>query len=159
MTQTLDREEAQVRALFDRVERVEAVAEQIEEQQPANASELRHVAEDALSNAEPIRVKTAASLLDLSDRTVRAWVEEGVLALASEHPKRVDPVRLHQVLHLVRDLRAAGRSRDLLSAVWYRLQDAALLDREDLAASLGQLREGKAEPASTKDEELAVRGH
>ncbi|MBT2423450.1 hypothetical protein J7F01_41195 [Streptomyces sp. ISL-22] len=126
MTQTLEREEEQVRALFDRVERVEAVAERIEHQEPNEASELRSVAEDALCTAEPIRLKIAASLLALSDRTVRTWVAEGVLALASEHPQRLDPVQLHRVLHLVRDLRAAGRTRDLINAVWNRLQDSAL---------------------------------
>jgi uncharacterized protein (UPF0335 family) len=159
MTQTLEREEEQVRGLLDRVERVEAAAEQIEDQQPAVASELRSVAEDALCKAEPIRLKIAASLLDLSDRTVRTWVDEGVLALVSEHPRRVDPVRLHRVLHLVRELREAGRNRDLINAVWYRLQDAALLDREDLKTSLQQLRKGQVEPALTKDEELATRAH
>ncbi|MFE4822890.1 hypothetical protein ACFRFU_42050 [Streptomyces sp. NPDC056704] len=156
MTQTLDREKEQVEALFQRVETVEEVAEAIEEHEPAQATRLRCVAEDALSNAQPVRLAIAAQLLALSDRTIRTWVEEGVLALVAEHPKRVDPSRLHQVLHLVRELRAAGQQRDLLSTVWYRLQDAALLDRADLAKSLQQLRRGDVAPALTKDEEQAL---
>lgn len=155
MTKMLEREEEQVRALFSRVERVEAVADRIQGMEPAQASELRSVAEDALSTAEPVRLKIAASLLDLSDRTVRTWVEEGVLSLVSDSPQRIDPTRLHQVLHLVRDLRAAGHKRDLINAVWYRLQDAALLDREDLKASLQQLRKGQVEPAFTEDGDVA----
>ncbi|MFF3140807.1 hypothetical protein ACFVRU_03470 [Streptomyces sp. NPDC057927] len=159
MTQTLEREEEQVRALFDRVERVEAVAERIESQEPDEASELRSVAWAALCTAEPVRLKIAASLLALSDRTVRTWVAEGVLSLASEHPQRLDAIQLHRVFHLVRELRAAGRNRDLINAVWNRLQDAALLDREDLKTSLQQLREGQVEPALTKDEEEAAQAH
>ncbi|MEJ8662279.1 hypothetical protein [Streptomyces sp. MS1.AVA.4] len=159
MTQTLEREEEQVRNLLDRVERVEAAAEQIEDQQPAVASDLRSVAEDALCDAGPVRLKIAASLLDLSDRTVRTWADEGILDVVSEHPQRVDPVRLHRVWHLVRELRAAGRNRDLVSAVWYRLQDEALLDRGDLTTSLRQLRKGQVEPALTKDEEQAGPAH
>ncbi|MFC7841887.1 hypothetical protein [Streptomyces sp. NPDC057382] len=159
MTQTLEREKEQVRALFDRVERVEAVAERIERQDPEEALELRSVAEDALCTAEPVRLKIAASLLALSDRTVRTWVDEGVLSLASKHPQRLDPVQLHRVLHLVRELRTAGRNRDLINAVWTRLQDAALLDREDMKTSLRQLRKGEVEPALTKDEEAAARAH
>ncbi|WP_329468713.1 hypothetical protein [Streptomyces sp. NBC_01431] len=159
MTQTLEREEKQVRALFDRVERVEAVAERIESREPDQATELRSVAEAALGTAEPVRLKIAASLLALTDRTVRTWVAEGVLSLASEHPQRVDPIQLHRVLHLVKELRAAGRNRDLINSVWNRLQDAALLDREDLKTSLRQLREGQVEPALTKDEEEAAQAH
>lgn len=156
MAQTLEREKEQVEALFDRVETVEEVAEAIEEREPAQATKLRCVAEDALSSAQPVRLAIAAQLLALSDRTIRTWVDEGVLALVTEHPKRVDPGRLHQVLHLVKELRAAGRHKDLLNAVWYRLQDDALLNRADLTKSLQQLRRGELVPALTKDEERAL---
>src|SRR4051794_33833234 len=105
MTATLEREEEQVRALFERVETVEKVADSIEATSPDSAVELRRVAEGALDHAPPVRLSTAAALLALSDRTVRTWVAEGVLALREEHPLRVDPARLHQVLHLVHDLR------------------------------------------------------
>jgi hypothetical protein len=155
MPQALEHEEAQVKALFERVERVEAVAEKIRDQE---AAELRDVALAALNAAPPVRLRIAASLLDLSDRTVRVWADEGLLPLVEEHPKRVDPVQLHRVLHLVRELRAAGRNRDLLNAVWYRLQDVALIDREDLATSIRQLKTGQLKPAMTKDEELAQQG-
>lgn len=156
MAQTLDREKEQVEALFQRVETVEEVAEAIEASQPREATKLRSVAEDALNSAQPVRIAIAAKLLALSDRTIRTWVDEGVLALVAEHPKRVDPGRLHQVFHLVSELRAAGRKRDLLDAVWYRMQDDELLGRADLAESLRQLRRGELVPALTKDEESAL---
>jgi hypothetical protein len=47
---------------------------------------------------------------------------------------------VHAVSHLVSELRAAGQDRDLLDRVWHRLQDAALLDRDDLRDSLDQMR-------------------
>ena len=42
-----------------------------------------------------------------------------------------------------RDLRALGRDRDLLDAVWRRLSDAALLERPDLGESIEQMRRGE----------------
>jgi hypothetical protein len=159
VTQTLQREEAQIKALFDQVEAVEEVAESIQDREPAQATKLRGAVEGVLSNAGPVRIRTAASLLCLSDRTARTWAAEGVLALASEHPMRVDPVRLHEVLRLVKELRAAGRNKDLLNAVWHRLQDAAVLDRDDLATSLRQLRDGRLEPALTKGEQAETPDH
>jgi hypothetical protein len=44
---------------------------------------------------------------------------------------------------LVSGLRAAGQDRDLLDQVWRRLEDATLLDRDDLRDSLGQMRRGE----------------
>ena len=45
--------------------------------------------------------------------------------------------------HIVQELRALGKDRDLLDEVWRRLSDAALLDRRDLGESIEQMRQGK----------------
>ncbi|MFD5818388.1 hypothetical protein [Streptomyces sp. NPDC127038] len=47
--------------------------------------------------------------------------------------------------HLVEELRDAGRNRDLVTALWYRLQDQAAAEREDLVESMNQ-RMGKKIP-------------
>jgi hypothetical protein len=43
---------------------------------------------------------------------------------------------------MLRELRAEGLERDLLQHVWRRLEDQALLDREDLRESIDQLLHG-----------------
>ena len=55
----------------------------------------------------------------------------------------LDTVRLHEVLHLVSDLRRAGKNRGLIDEVHRRLSDQSLLDRSDLASSLDEMRSGK----------------
>ncbi|MGH3196558.1 MAG: hypothetical protein ACRDPY_47170 [Streptosporangiaceae bacterium] len=61
--------------------------------------------------------------------------------VAQRSPRLLLDVRsVHAVSHLVRELRAAGQDRDLLDQVWRRLEDAALLDRDDLRDSLNQMR-------------------
>lgn len=137
-------EERRIRNLLDQVEAVEEVAETMDEDDERRASLLAS-AQGVLAEVDPIRPGIAALLLQLSERTIRAWTAEGVLIRAKTRSRRLllDPQRLHEVMHLVRDLRKAGHDRNLLDAVWYRLSDQALLDRHDLSESLEQMRRGE----------------
>lgn len=140
---TLAADEVRTLHLFERVERIEGVADasNLNEDQRA---ELREVARQALAESDPVRVRIAARLLSLSEHSVRTWTKEGVLTPAAATSRLLlDPERLHDVIHLVRDLRSSGRDRNLLEGVWSRLADQALLDREDLQESLEQMRRGE----------------
>ncbi len=157
MTSVLQREEEQVRELFGYVDAVVDVARAIERDRPQEAARLLGASRSALSHAAPVRVTIAARLLLVSDKTVRAWVADGLLTQREQRPRLLlDPARLHDVLEFLRDLRAAGRDRDLRESIWHRLQDDALLDREDLAESLAQMRAGQVAPALTAAEEDAL---
>ncbi|HEX6684890.1 MAG TPA: hypothetical protein VF062_19025 [Candidatus Limnocylindrales bacterium] len=135
-------EHKRVRHLFERVEQIEEVADTLPRGDERRSTLLR-IAEQAIAECAPVRVSIAADLLHLSEPTVRAWTHEGVLRRAPHtgSPRLLlDPGRLHQVMHLVADLRKAGRTSGLLETVWQRLADGALLDREDLTESLEQMR-------------------
>ncbi|XVV10336.1 hypothetical protein ACQP2X_36635 [Actinoplanes sp. CA-131856] len=141
---TVAAEETRVIHLFQRVERLEAVAEadNIRDEQRREILDATH---QAIQECEPVRVTIAARLLKLSRKTVEAWAREGLLTTAAGEHKRLvlDPERLHAVLHLVRDLRKQGRDRNLVEAVWYRLSDQALIEREDLTESVEQVKRGE----------------
>jgi hypothetical protein len=141
---TVAAEETRIVHLFERVERLETVAgaENILAEQRA---EILAAAHEAIRECDPIRPVIAAQLLNLSRKTVESWAREGLLTTVSGHHRRLllDPERLHKVLHLVRDLRERGRDRNLIEAVWYRLNDRALLDREDLADGIEQMKRGE----------------
>jgi hypothetical protein len=159
MTSTIEQEESQVRDLFDRVDAVVEVASDIEGDHPGQAETLFKVSRDALAHASPVRVPIAARLLLVSDKTVRAWANEGVLVTYRQRPRLLlDAERLYEVLHFVLELRAMGQNRDLLASLWQRLQDEALLDRDDLQDSLAQMRAGRTAPALTKEEEETATG-
>ncbi|MEU6688127.1 hypothetical protein [Streptomyces sp. NPDC046832] len=143
---TLERREDQVKGIFGRVEEIEEVVEDLADREPDAVARLQRVASSALASAGPVSLRVAAELLDLSVRTVTTWADQGVLEIVAHRPKRVDPVQLHKVKHVVEELRAAGRNRDLVTAVWHRLQDQAVIEREDLAESLEQFRSGKKIP-------------
>ncbi len=136
-------EAAQIRNLFDTIEELESVASSL-----AEDDERRHkldgVVAKTLRQAPPVRPVVAGELLDLTEKTVKAWAREGVLAIHSQEPRMLlDTVRLHEVLHLVSDIRRAGKTRGLIDEVHRRLSDQSLLDRPDLASSLDEMRSGK----------------
>jgi hypothetical protein len=136
-------EETSTQATLDRVEEIEDVAMTFPADDPRR-ERLFRVARDELTAAAPVRPRTAAALLGLNEKTVRAWVAEGVLAATSTSPRLLlDPVTLHDVWHLVRDIREAGTTRGLLDEVYRRLSDAALLERDDLQSSLAQMGRGE----------------
>jgi hypothetical protein len=136
-------ETQQLLDLFEQVEEIEAVADTLPEHDDRR-SKLIGVVEKALAKAPPVRPVVAGELLDLTEKTIRAWAQEGVLTVSRSEPRMLlDAGRLHQVLHLVGDLRRAGKNRGLLDEVYRRLADQALLDRADLATSLEQMSQGE----------------
>lgn len=140
---TIAIEERRVRSLFDRVEAVEDVARTLPEDDERRAA-LLQVSHAALADEGTIRPVIAARLLGLSEKTVRAWAAQGALTVAQRTPRLLlDVQSVHVISHIVRDLRALGKDRDLLDEVWRRLSDAALLERPDFSESLGQMRRGE----------------
>ncbi len=129
--------------LLSVVDDVAEVADTLPSSDPRRGKLLGAIAK-TLAAAPPVRPIVAARLLGLSDKTVRAWAREGVLVIQQDEPRvLLDATRLYEVVALVHDLREAGKTRGLLDEVWRRLTDRALLDREDLAESLEQMRRGE----------------
>ncbi len=136
-------EERRIRSLFDRVEAVEDVARTLPEGDERRAK-LLAVSNATLEDEGTIRPVIAARLLGLSEKTVRAWAAQGVLTVAQRVPRLLlDMQSVHAVSHIVRDLRDAGKDRDLLDEVWRRLSDEALLERPGLKESIEQMRRGE----------------
>ncbi|MET8756803.1 hypothetical protein [Lentzea sp. NPDC004782] len=136
-------EAAHIRDLFETIEEIESVASSLAEDDERRRK-LDGVVAKTLRQAPPVRPVVAGELLDLTEKTVKAWAREGVLAIHSQEPRMLlDTVRLHEVLHLVSDLRRAGKTRGLIDEVHRRLSDQSLLDRSDLATSLDEMRSGK----------------
>ena len=130
--------------LMERVEELERIAETLPERDDRR-HRLLQLARKDLASAPPLRPGIAAMLLRLSEKTVRAWTQEGVLKRAESSSPRLllDPERVHEVLHLIKDLRDAGKTKGLLDEVHRRLVDATWLDRGDLIESLEQMRRGE----------------
>ena len=135
-------EERRIRSLFERVETIEEVAVTLPEGDDRRAR-LLVLTRDALAEEATVRPVIAAKILGLSEKTVRAWAEAGLLATRQRSPRLLlDVPSVHLVSHVLRELREEGLERDLLEHVWHRLEDQALLDREDLRESIDQLRQG-----------------
>lgn len=136
-------ETARIREVFDQVEEIEQVAVTLAADDQRRTRLVR-VVDRVLAKTPPVRPVVAGVLLDMTEKTVRAWAREGVLTVSRTEPTvLLEASRLHQVLHLVADLKEAGRTRGLLDEVYRRLSDEALLDRDDLATSLDQMNQGE----------------
>lgn len=141
MSVTLEQE--RIDNLFSRVDDLDDVARTMPTDDPRRATLVRVIRAE-LTDAEPVRPRIAAALLHLTEKTVRAWLNEGVLTAAVNKPRvLLEPFRLYEVLSLVRDLRSAGRTTGLLDEVFRRLSDSALLERQDLQRSLSEMAEGQ----------------
>ncbi len=140
---SVDVEHERTDALFTRIEQIEGVADTLPTADPRRRT-LQAVVEDELAAANPVRPVIAASLLGLTEKTVRAWVDEGVLVARTTSPRLLlDPARLNEVRRVVRELQAAGKNRRLLDEVYRRLADAALRDRQDLQQAITEMRHGR----------------
>jgi DNA-binding transcriptional MerR regulator len=136
-------EEERIRSLFERVETVEEVARTLPEDDERRAK-LFEVSRSALANEGTVRPVIAAKILGLSEKTVRTWAASGLLTTRQQSPRLLlDVPSVHTVSHVLRELRADGVNRDLLDHVWHRLEDQALLDREDLQESIQQMLRGE----------------
>ncbi|GLI03283.1 hypothetical protein [Phytohabitans aurantiacus] len=143
-------EERRIKKALERVEALEEVAGTFDESDGRKAT-LHRIIWALLTDIGPVRPSIAAHLLQLSEPTVRTWTREGVLITAEQaaKPSLLDPHRVHEVMHLIHRLRAAGRERNLLEAVWHRLSDRSVLEREDLQESLEQMRNGEGRPLTS----------
>ena len=140
---TIAVEENRVRKLFKLVEEVEEVANSLPETDDRRRR-LLNVSNATLTEEATIRPVIAARLLGLSEKTIRAWADQGVLVVSQRVPRLLlDVMSVHEVSHLIRQLRATGKDRDLLDAVWHRLNDDTLGDRDDFQESLSQMRRGQ----------------
>ncbi|MER6174869.1 hypothetical protein [Streptosporangium sp. NPDC001681] len=138
-------EEQAALALFDQAQRLDGVAASTHETDTRDT--IREVVHDLLVHAEPVRATVASKILGVDEKTVRAWVGEGLLIQVRGKPRlMLEAERLYAVAALVQDLRRVGRTRGLAEAIRHRLQDRELLENDQLTEGLRQVRQGEGRP-------------
>jgi DNA-binding transcriptional MerR regulator len=138
-------EEQRVRTLFEAVENAEDVAREFPEGDERR-TKLLDVSSAVLAEVGTVRPVIAAKLLGLDEKTIRAWAEQGVLVIAQRTPRLLlDASSVHEIHHMIRQLREAGKHRGLLEEIWRRLNDQALIESDDFQESLAQMRRGEYE--------------
>ena len=131
---------------FELAERLEAFADNLPD--PSQQAEQRKISLEIINELGPLRLVVVGKLLGLMEKTAREWAKEGALRIEIRDPRvLIDPLSVHTVFHLLKELRAAGQTRLLLSSVTRRLADAALLETSDPRGSLEQMRHGQGEIA------------
>ena len=105
---------------FELAERLEAFADNLPD--PSQQAEQRKISLEIINELGPLRLVVVGKLLGLMEKTAREWAKEGALRIEIRDPRvLIDPLSVHTVFHLLKELRAAGQTRLLLSSVTRRL--------------------------------------
>lgn len=107
------------------------------------AAQLDRHAWHIVREADPVRLSYAAAVLDVVDQTVRDWLQAGLLEDFGGAPQRVALESVARVRELVRDLRASGHQRDLMTAVLRALELDEVDRDERFRTSVAQMRRGE----------------
>ncbi len=102
----------------------------------------------AVPSSGGLQVAEAAEYLGVSEPTVRAWLERGLLnAVPASKPAVVERSSLRRVHRAIEELRRRGQDRDWLRALVDVLHDHADRERPEIVAGLDELARGDLEPA------------
>lgn len=103
------------------------------------------------------KVSEVAQVLGISQPTVRAWIEAGVLKpRADANPVRVDVLSVAAVKRALELLREHGHDRNLLIAVMRVLRDRAVLAGEGVREGFDDVAAGRLVPLSDVLDEIAA---
>lgn len=86
------------------------------------AAELDELAWSLVRTADPVRLGYAQRRLGISDPTIRAWVDRGILSHAGKSPRRVTLESVARAEEIATELRLNGQARDLGAALERYLQ-------------------------------------
>lgn len=104
---------------------------------------LRRAEDNILHLDLPVPVALAASLLGVSERTVRDWIEAGILEVASTRPVALAFRSVAEVRRELQRLRREGAKPNVRRALLHRIEDRATLEQPRLQESIEQMRSGK----------------
>lgn len=110
------------------------------------AAEIEDLAWEHVRDADPVRISHAQKLLDMSNQTVRSWIDEGILDGFGGSPQRVGLESVVRAKRIADELREEGRDRDLMTAVLSRLEALALEKDKEFRQSVGQMRRRQRRP-------------
>jgi DNA-binding transcriptional ArsR family regulator len=126
---------------------LEVLAEQ--EDDPDRRRALELVRTHLADRDRGAKVSEVAELLGLSQPTVRAWMEAGVLEARDETtPARVDVLSLAEIKRAVDLLREHGHDRNLLAAVMRLLRDRSALTGDGVRDGFTDLAAGRIVPVT-----------
>lgn len=124
------------------------------EDDPERRRSLDDVHRRVAARERGVKVSEAADVLSLSQPTVRAWIEAGVLVPAREtSPVRIEVLSLADVKHALDLVRQHSGDRNLLAQVVRVLRDRTDLGSAALDTGLADLAAGR--PVPLTDDLLA----
>jgi len=117
------------------------------EDDPERRRSLDDVHRRVAARERGVKVSEAAAVLSLSQPTVRAWIEAGVLVpVRDTSPVRIEVLSLADVKHALDLVRRHAEDRHLLAQVMRVLRDRVDLGAAALDEGIADLAAGRATP-------------
>jgi len=117
------------------------------EDDPERRHSLDDVHRRVAARERGVKVSEAAAVLSLSQPTVRAWIEAGVLVrVRGASPVRIEVLSLADVKHALDVVRHHAEDRKLLAQVMRLLRDRADLTAAALDEGIADLTAGRTVP-------------
>jgi hypothetical protein len=91
----------------------------------------------------PVPVSLAAKLLEVSEPTVRDWIEVGVLEVAIRRPLQLAFSSVAETRRDLQELRREGANPNLRRALLHRIADRTTVEDPKLRESIEQMRSGR----------------
>jgi hypothetical protein len=88
-------------------------------------------------------VPLATTILDVSERTVRDWIEAGILEVARTRPVGLAFKSVAEARRELKRLRREGANPDVRRALLDCIEDRATLEQPRLRESIVQMRSGR----------------
>jgi hypothetical protein len=104
---------------------------------------LRRAENNILHLDLPVPVSLASTLLGVSERTVRDWIEAGILEVASTRPVVLAFKSVAEARRELQRLRREGGNPNVRRALLHRIEDRAALEHPRLQESIQQMRSGQ----------------
>ena len=104
---------------------------------------LRRAEDNILHLELAVPVSLAATLLGVSERTVRDWIEAGILEVASTRPVVLAFKSVAEVRRELQRLRREGNNPNVRRALLHRIEDRTTLEQPRLQESIEQMRSGQ----------------
>lgn len=105
--------------------------------------EIRRLLREQIEESPPLRVRFVRDLLEVSDHTVVDWSKLGILEERESNPRRISLLSVLLTKRALDEIRAAGRDRDLTSAVLNKLELEELKEGARFRKSLAQAKRGQ----------------
>lgn len=141
---SIQKQNKAIQSFLTEIERLSAVKTALDSEQKDKATKLLAEAKEALFEISPgVPAALAATIIGVSEPTVRDWAYRGILRSTKTKPMKLSLDSVYYVKKIVEELRQRGQDAGFRNALLAAIDDQMTLQESSFQRSLRQMHEGK----------------